>query len=106
MAYVEACATFARVAYARGDDALFPAMRRSLDFQWKTWEILNITGTLLRRAADLTGRYRLRGYDSVHPAAVESAFQIFQGHVAFHFAVFDTQLSYAANEAGIPMLEV
>ncbi len=33
IAYVEACATFARVAHARGDGALFPALRRNLDIQ-------------------------------------------------------------------------
>jgi predicted nucleic acid-binding protein len=105
IAYVEACATFARVAYARGDDALFPALRRNLDLQWEAWEILNVTEPLVRRAADLAGRYRLRGYDSVHLAAAESAFEIFRNHVPFHFAVFDGQLSDAAKRVGIPVLE-
>lgn len=55
IAYVEACAVFARVAYARKDDALFPALRRNLDVQWRAWEILNATEPLIRRAADLVG---------------------------------------------------
>lgn len=105
IAYVEACATFARVAHARGDDALFPALRRNLDIQWAAWEILNVTEPLIRRAADLAGHYRLRGYDSVHLATAESAFEVFRNHVPFHFAVFDGQLSDAAKQAGIPLLE-
>ena len=105
IAYVEACATFARVAHARGDDALFPALRRNLDIQWAAWEILNVTEPLIRRAADLAGHYRLRGHDGVHLAAAESAFEVFRNHVPFHFAVFDGQLSDAAKQAGIPLLE-
>ena len=105
IAYVEACARFARVAYAREDDALFPTLRRNLDIQWEAWEILNVTEPLIRRAADLAGRYRLRGYDSLHLAAAESAYEVFRGHVPFHLAVFDGQLSNAARQVGIPLLE-
>ena len=105
IAYVEACAAFTRAAHARGADALFPALRRNLDIQWEAWEILNVTEPLIRRAADLAGRCRLRGYDSLHLAAAESAFEVFRGHVPFHFAVFDGQLSDAARQIGIPLLE-
>ncbi len=105
IAYVEACAAFARVAHARGDAALFPALRRNLDIQWEAWEILNVTEPLIRRAADLAERYRLRGYDSLHLAAAESAFEVFRGHAPFHFAAFDSQLSAAAKHVGIPLLE-
>lgn len=104
IAYVEACAAFARVAYARGDDALFPALRKNLDVQWKAWEILSATEPLIQKAADLAGRYRLRGYDSLHLAAAESSFQAFRGQVPFHFAVFDDPLGDAAKKAGIPLL--
>ena len=104
IAYVEACATFARAAHARGDGALFPALRANLDIQWKSWEILDATELLIRRAADLAGRYRLRGYDSLHLAAAASAFEAFRGQVPFHFAVFDDQLTDAAKQAGIPLL--
>ncbi len=105
IAYVEACAAFARAAHARGTDALFPALRRNLDIQWEAWEILNVTEPLIRRAADLAGRCRLRGYDSLHLAAAESTFEVFRGHVPFHFAVFDGQLTDAARQIGIPLLE-
>lgn len=105
IAYVEACAAFARAGEARGDDALFAALRGNLDIQWKAWEILEATEPLIRRAADLAGRYRLRGYDSLHLAAAESAFQAFLGRLSFHFAVFDDELSGAAKQAGIPLLD-
>lgn len=106
IAYVEACATFARLAYARGDNALFPALRGNLEIQWEAWEILNVTEPLIRRAADLAGHYRLRGYDSIHLAAAESAFGVFRNRVPFCFAVFDRQLSDAAKQIGIPLLDV
>ena len=105
IAYVETCATFARVAHARGDDALFPALRGNLDIQWKAWEILNVTEPLIRRAADLAGRYRLRGYDSLHLSAAESAYEAFRGQLPFHFAVFDDRLREAAKRTGIPLLD-
>jgi hypothetical protein len=62
-----------------------------------------VTEPLIRRAADLAGRYRLRGYDSVHLAAAESAFGVFRNHVPFHFAVFDGELSDAAKQVGNPV---
>ena len=105
IAYVEACATFARVAYDRGEDALFSALRRNLDIQWEAWEIVSVTASLIHQAADLAGRYRLRGYDSLHLAAAKSAFDVFRGRTPFHLAVFDSQLSAAARQDGIPLLE-
>jgi predicted nucleic acid-binding protein len=104
IAYVEACATFARAAHARGDEALFPALRKNLDIQWRAWEILDATEPLIRRAADLAGRYRLRGYDSLHLAAAQSVFEAFGGQASFHFAVFDDRLGDAARQAGMPLL--
>jgi predicted nucleic acid-binding protein len=90
----------------RGDDTLLPALRKNLDTQWKAWEILAVTERLIRRAAELAGRYRLRGYDSLHFAAAESTFEVFRGRASFCFAVFDGQLSNAAKEAGIPLLDL
>lgn len=104
IAYVEACATFARAAHARGDDALFAALRANLDIQWEAWEILEASEPLIRRAADLAGRYRLRGYDSLHLAAAQATLESFGGQMAVHFAVFDDQLSGAARQAGVPAL--
>ncbi len=106
VAYVEACAAFARLAHEREDESLFRALRRNLDAQWAAWEITAVTESLLHRAADLAARHRLRGYDSVHLAAVESAFGFFRGHAPFFFAVFDTDLQGAAKRARLPLLDL
>lgn len=106
VAYVEACAAFARLAHERKDETLFAGLRGNLDAQWAAWEITAVTESLLQRAADLAGRYRLRGYDSVHLAAVESAFGFFRGHAPFYFAVFDTELKEVARRARLPLLDV
>jgi len=105
IAYVEACAAFASLAHQRKDEGLFPALRRNLDKQWDAWEITTVTERLIRRAGDLAGHYRLRGYDSVHLAAVESTFEIFRDQAPFRFAVFDSELTKAAVQAGFPLLE-
>ncbi|MGH8579846.1 MAG: type II toxin-antitoxin system VapC family toxin [Gammaproteobacteria bacterium] len=105
VAYVEACAAFARVAHERKDETLFLGLRRHLESQWEAWEITAVTEPLLHRAADLAGRYCLCGYHSVHLAAVESAFGIFRGHAPFFFAVFDTEKK-TAKLAELPLLEV
>lgn len=105
IAYVEACAAFARLAFARREEALFSDLRRNLDTQWQAWEILSVADPLIRRAAELAGRYRLRGYDSLHLAAAEAVFEAFRDRAPFHFAVFDSQLGKAARQLGIPLLE-
>ena len=64
IAYAEACAAFARAADVRGDDALFAALRANLDVQWKAWTVLDATETLIRRAADFTGRDLLADFRS------------------------------------------
>lgn len=105
IAYVEACATFARAARLHGDESLFSALRGNLDALWKACEILSVSESMIHRAATLAGRHRLRGYNSLHLAAAESAFEAFHGQISFHFAVFDVQLKDAANQAGIPLLQ-
>ena len=63
-----------------------------------------MTEPLISRAADLAGRFRLRGFDSLHLATVESAFGVFRAHVPFHLAVFDDRLGNAAKQIEIPLL--
>lgn len=104
IAYVEACAAFARLARARKSSALLSTLRANLDLQWEAWEILAVTETLIRRAAELAMRYDLRGYDSVHLAAAESVLESFRGRLPFCLAAFDEQLCRAAKHARIPLL--
>ena len=105
LAYAEACSAFARLAEARADDSLFQRLRSELETHWTEWEIVHVEERLIRRAGEFCARYRLRGYDSLHLAAAESVFEIFRGHASFHFAVFDSQLSAAARQIGMPLLE-
>lgn len=106
IAYVEACAAFARLASLRNKETLFAGLRRNLDSQWRHWDIVAVTEPLVRRAADLAGHYHLRGYDSMHFAAAEATHSVFKDQVEFRFAVFDSQLREAAGRAGIPLIGV
>jgi predicted nucleic acid-binding protein len=104
IAYAEACSAFARLAERNGDRHLFARFRRTLDEHWGEWQIVAVDEPLVRRAADLAGSHRLRGFDSVHLAAAESVFRARRA-AEFRFAVFDSNLIVAATAVGIPVLE-
>jgi predicted nucleic acid-binding protein len=104
IAYAEGCAAFARLAERRNDKHLFVRFRRALDEHWHEWQIVAVDEPLVRRAADLAGVHRLRGFDSVHLAAAEAVFRASRA-IDFRFAVFDSDLMRAANAVGIPVLE-
>ena len=106
IAYAEACAAFARLAQNRADKTLFARLRRALDRHWTEWQIVAVDDALVRRAGELAARYGLRGYDSVHLAAVEAVRSASPGHADVHFGVFDTALARAAKRAGFSLLEV
>jgi predicted nucleic acid-binding protein len=103
LAYAEACSAFARLAEARSDDAWFLRLRNALDAHWPQWEIVQIEERLVRRAGEFCGRYRLRGYDSVHLAAAERVFSV-GSRADFRFGVFDTGLMRAARSLRLPLL--
>lgn len=105
VAYAEACAAFARLAQSRMDKTLFTRLRRGLDRHWPEWEIVAVDEALVRRAGELAAHHRLRGYDSVHLAAVEAVHGASRGRAEFRLAVFDTKLARAATTAGFPLLE-
>jgi predicted nucleic acid-binding protein len=83
----------------------FAQLRGDLERDWARWEIVKVDEALIRRAGELAGEHRLRGYDSVHLAAVEGVFSAFQKHPKFRFAVFDMELRAAAKQAAIPVLK-
>lgn len=105
VAYAEACAAFARFAQNRADRALFARLRRALDRHWAEWEIVAVDEALVRRAGEFAARYGLRGYASVHLAAVEAVHDASRGRADFRFGVFDTELTRAAKLAGFPLLQ-
>ncbi len=104
IAYAEACAAFARYARFRRDKIHFQRLRRTLDRHWRQWDIVAADETLVRRAGELAGRYGLRGYDSMHLAAVEAVREASQG-AEFLFGVFDADLAHAARLAGFSLLD-
>lgn len=106
IAYVEACSAFARLAAERADTGIAGRLRRALDRHWPDWEAVTVNEPLIRRAADLAVRHRLRGYDSVHLAAAEAVHRVAGEPAAFRFAAFDTHLIRAATAEGLPSLEV
>jgi len=104
LAYAEACSAFARLAEARDDRALFGRLRRELDARWPEWDIVGVDEPLVRRASELCERWRLRAYDSLHLAAAEAVRAAGGGRTDFLFVAFDTRLSEAARQSGMPLL--
>lgn len=79
--------------------------RTQLETHWRNLNVVTVTETMTRRAGDLSERFGLRAYDSIHLAAVESVATVLDGDVELRFAVFDQQLADAAKALGIHILE-
>lgn len=78
--------------------------KREFEADWKALNAVLPTEHSLRRAGELTERFGLRGYDSVHLAAAESLL-INHGGGFLHFASFDQALNTAAQAVGLRLLE-
>jgi len=102
------------IAYAETRSGLAKAQRMGRidvheleDIKWdfeRDWERMLIVlpdDTNIRRAGDLSERFSLRGYDSIHLAAAEL---VFRQHTEFTFVCFDKNLNKAANALGIKTL--
>jgi predicted nucleic acid-binding protein len=70
---------------------------------WNSTEIIQVDDALIRRAGDLTQRFGLRGYDSVHLAAAEAVWRALP-EVDYRVAVFDGRLAEAARGLGMTVL--
>ncbi len=103
IAYVEFHATLARLLREqRVDETGLRELQSAFSRDWMAFVIIDVAEALLIRAADLTYRYALRGYDSVHLAAAEVLLRNQQQHVVF--ACFDARLNSAAQAAGLELL--
>lgn len=71
---------------------------------WQLLEVIAADEPLVRRAADFTERFGLRGYDSVHLAAAERVFEAEGRPAVFSFAAFDRSLCAGAAELGMNVL--
>jgi len=95
VSYAEARAAFAR---HRREGALTPGhlrrVVRALDEDWPTFDVVDASDGLVRRAGALAERHALRVYDAIQLAA---ALELRRGGVTLEFACFDAMLVRAAR---------
>jgi predicted nucleic acid-binding protein len=100
IAYVEARSAFAR---RRREGGLLPLQHRrivrDLDADWGHYLRLDVTETLIRQAAALAERHRLRTYDAIHLASAI----VLKGRLTdpVVFACWDDLLSAVARREGL-----
>jgi predicted nucleic acid-binding protein len=100
IAYVEARTAFARRHREGGFSPVdFRRCVRRFDAEWPRYVRLEVTYSLIRRAAGIAERYRLRAYDAVH---LESALTLRERVAApVVFGCWDAGLVTAARRAGL-----
>ena len=99
--YAEARAAFARHRHEGG--LTVPALRRvvrQLDGEWDTYNAVDVSDPVVRRAAALAERHALRGYDAVQLAA---ALDLRDAGADLEFACFDDRLARAASRERLPL---
>jgi predicted nucleic acid-binding protein len=105
IAYAEMRAIFARaVRMGWVDVAALRALTIEFQRRWASLDVLGVTESLVRRAGDLAERHGLRGYDSVHLAAVLALKESVGSGAEVRFGVFDTKLRDAALVHGLNLL--
>jgi len=105
IAYAEMRATFSRaVRMGRVDGAALPALIIEFERRWASIEVLAVTEPLVRRAGDLAERHGLRGYDSMHLAAVLALRELVGSGAEVRVGVFDSKLREAALVHGLSLL--
>lgn len=99
IAYAETRAALARRRRERAlRPAAFAAAKRTFEEDWPNYVAVQVTAALCRDAGNLTERYALRGYDSVHLASfLEIAREA--GPADTEFSSFDDRLNRAARLA-------
>lgn len=104
IAYVEARAAFAR----RRHEARLPTRshRRivaTLDEDWSSYVVVDVTEGVIRQGARLAERHRLRAYDAVHLASVAVLRDVGRSEPLV-FASWDAVLGQAARREGFSLL--
>ena len=104
IAYPEMRAALARLhRMGRQTADAYREHKREFEADWRAINAVLPTEHALRRAGELTERFSLRGYDSVHLAAAESLL-IGHGNGFLCFASFDRALNAAAQAVGLRLL--
>ncbi|MEX2165358.1 MAG: type II toxin-antitoxin system VapC family toxin [Sulfuricaulis sp.] len=101
--YAEMRAALARLHRAGRETAASHRQHvREFERDWQALAIVVPDERMIRRAGDLAEQFGLRGYDSVHLAAVESL--VIDRRHPVHFASFDDALNAAAADLGLQVL--
>ena len=105
IAYAEMRATFARaVRMGRLDVVALRALAIEFERRWASLDVFAVTEPLVRRAGELAERHGLRGYDSVHLAAVLTLRESVGSSAEVRFGVVDAKLGEAALVHGLSLL--
>jgi predicted nucleic acid-binding protein len=99
--YAEARAALAR--HRREGGLTVRSLRRvvrQLDAEWGTYNVVEVSDPVVRRAGALAERHALRGYDAVQLAA---ALDLRDAGADLEFACFDGRLARAAARERLPL---
>jgi predicted nucleic acid-binding protein len=103
VAYVEARAAFARRRHTKDMDAqAYRRIVRDLAGDWEHYLRIDVTEPLVRKAARLAERHRLRAYDAIHLASAGELKDRLAEPIVF--ACWDAQLEAAARREGLELL--
>ncbi len=93
--YVEMFAVFARLEKERRISASeYRMLGEQLDANWSSYWVVDLTRSVVQRAARLARRYALRGYDAVQ---LSSALEIRGNDADVEFLSFDRHLDIGAR---------
>ncbi len=93
--YVEVFAVFARLERERRISAAeYRLLGEHFEANWPSYWVVDLTRSVIQRAARLTRRYALRGYDAVH---LSSALEIRGNDADVEFLCFDRHLTASAR---------
>ena len=103
IAYAEARAAFARKQ--KEEEFSLKVLRKiveSLNRDWESYFVIEITDGLIRFAGDIAEKYLLRGFDSIHLASAVHLKNKIRADI--HFSSYDTRLNQSAEKEGIVVL--
>jgi predicted nucleic acid-binding protein len=102
ISYVEARAAFARKAREKAlGPASYQAIKADLERDWGSLFALAITDNLVRRAAELSEKHGLRGYDAIHLSSALELKAALGGTAALVFSSADERLCETARREGL-----
>lgn len=99
VAYVEAVASFVRRLAPRTLTAAYRQARHSLDQDWPSYLVIEVTDDVTKLAAQIAQKYRLRGFDCLHLASAVFLKKRLNRPIVFSSA--DAKLNAAARKEGL-----